>query len=167
MCDHIYYCFVRFFDLFSFLTKRRIIILFNFFKSNVKKRKDGEICQLGWTWWHMYIKSISDALQINDSRQLQRIMTSALNHDFQMFCHISVDEVCRKIEELLPPPKIPTSYPLTTKKKSTMHTTLKKTNFVQNIKGSCSPCPTFEKENTFHQCLIIWGKILQAIILDA
>jgi hypothetical protein len=56
---------------------------------------------LGWTWWHMYIKSILDALQINGSRQLQRIMTSALSNHFQMFCHISVDEVCRKIEELL------------------------------------------------------------------
>jgi len=28
-------------------------------------------------------------------------MTSALSHHFQMFCHISVDEVCRKIEELV------------------------------------------------------------------
>jgi hypothetical protein len=53
------------------------------------------------------------------------------------------------------------------KKKSTLHTTLKKTNFVQNIKGSCSPCPTFGEENTFHQCLIMWGKILQTTILDA
>jgi len=61
------------------------------------------------------------------------------------------------------------SYPLiTTKKKPTLHTTLKqnKTNLVQDIKGGCSPHPIFKKENTFRECLIVWGKILQATNLD-
>jgi hypothetical protein len=44
------------------------------------------------------------------------------------------------------------SYPLTTKKKKTaLHTTLKKkkTNLVQDIKGGCSPHPIFKEENAF------------------
>ncbi len=44
--------------------------------------------------------SILDALQINDSRQLQRFMTKALGCHFQMFSHMNFDEVCKKIEDL-------------------------------------------------------------------
>jgi hypothetical protein len=101
----------------------------------------------------MSIKSILDALQINDSRQLQRIMTSALSYHFQMFCHISVDEVCRKIEKLLHIHELMLYMSFISFDK-------KKINFVPNIKCSCSPGPTFGEENTFHQCLILWGNIL-------
>jgi len=43
-------------------------------------------------------KFISNSLQINNSRQLQRPMTRALGHHLKMFHHMSVDEVCRKIK---------------------------------------------------------------------
>jgi adenine C2-methylase RlmN of 23S rRNA A2503 and tRNA A37 len=43
-----------------------------------------------------------------------------------MFCHISIDEVCRKIEELLPNKKKINLIPFNDKKKPTLHTTLKK-----------------------------------------
>jgi hypothetical protein len=47
-----------------------------------------------------FFLSILDALQINDSRQLQRFMTKALGRHFQMFNHMNVDEVCKKFEDL-------------------------------------------------------------------
>jgi len=55
----------------------------------------------------------------------------------------------------------------TTKKNNLAHNIKKnKTNLVQDIKGGCSPRPIFKKENTFHECLIMWGKILQVTNLD-
>jgi hypothetical protein len=96
--------------------------------------------------------SILDALQINDSRQLQRFMTKALGHHFHIFNHMNVDEICKKIENLQTY-VVDHSYPLTTekKKKNSLAHNIKflNTNLVQNIKGGCSPCPIFEEENTF------------------
>jgi len=172
---YIYCCFIECFWSIFFSYKQELLYFSIFSYATKKNLKDGKHTNLdrhdgicleyvgGWGVFLVHFRCIAN----QRLKAITKVHDYGLGSSFQMFRPMNVDFVKKlKIYELmLWIIHILWQQP---KEKPTLHTTLKqnKTNLVQDIKGGRSPRPIFKKENTFRECLIVWGNILQATNLD-